>query len=72
MTDSEGIVLLHRRGVKTNCFDLLIGAMGKIVEYTIHGSICSSDTVLIDAFGYESKSFFDGDGLGDTVVLKTQ
>jgi hypothetical protein len=72
LTDSEGFVILHRRGVKTSWFSLIKGAIGKFAEYTIHASITSSDTVLIDAFGYKPESFFDGEGLGDTVVLKKQ
>jgi hypothetical protein len=72
LTGPDGHVLLPRRKVRTSGYDLIVGAAGKILEYTIHASICSSDTVLISAFGYESQYFFDGEGLGDTVVLKRQ
>jgi hypothetical protein len=72
LTDSEGFALLRRRGIKTRWIDLLTGALGKIVEYKIHASIGSADSVIINAFGYEAKWFFDGEGLGETVVLKRQ
>jgi hypothetical protein len=71
-TISDGVVVLPKRTVKTRWVDLLSGAFGKIIEYTINASIGSSDILIISAFGYESKSFLDGEGLGDTVVLKRQ
>jgi len=71
-TIDDGLVLLPRRTIKTRWIDLMIGAAMKIVEYKIHASICSSDSIFTDAFGYESQWFFDGEGLGQTVVLKRQ
>jgi hypothetical protein len=71
-TGADGFVLLRRRGVKTSWFKLIIGAASQLSEYTIHASICSSESIYIDVFGYESKRFFDGEGLGDVVVLKKQ
>jgi hypothetical protein len=68
----DGAVLLPKRTVKTRWIDLLGGALGKILEYTINASIGSSDTLIISAFGYEQKNFLDGEGLGKTVVLKRQ
>jgi hypothetical protein len=72
LSASNGFVMLPQREVKTRYIDLLSGAIGKIVEYTIHASICSSDSVFVYAYGYAPVSFFDGEGLGDTVVLKKQ
>ena len=69
-TIPDGVVVLPKRTVQTRWVDLLSGAFGKIIEYTINASIGSSDILIISAFGYESKSFLDGEGLGDTVVLK--
>lgn len=69
---SDGVVVIPQRKVNTRWIDLLSGAAGKIVEYTIHASIGSSDTLIINALGYESKWFFDGERLEKTVVLKRQ
>jgi len=71
-TSGDGLVLLPRRTIKTRWIDLMAGAVTKIVEYKIHASICSSDSIFIDAFGYEPKWFFDGEGLGQIVVLNRQ
>jgi hypothetical protein len=68
----DGSIIIPRRTVKTRWIDLLIGAVTKIATYKINASIGSSDSIFIDAIGYETKWFFDGEGLGNTVVLKRQ
>jgi hypothetical protein len=67
---SDGSAVLPKRAVRTRWIDLLCGAVKKIVKYAIHASIGSSDIIIVSAFSYESKSFLDGEGLGNTVILK--
>jgi hypothetical protein len=72
LTGSNGMAILPRRVVRTRLIDLLTGAVHKIVMYKIHASIGTEDSLYIHAFGYESKWFYNGEGLGETVVLKRQ
>jgi len=71
-TGPDGMVVLPRRSVRTRLFDLMRGAVHNITEYKIHASIGSEDSILVDAFGYEQMWFYNGEGLGSTVVLKRQ
>jgi hypothetical protein len=69
-TGVDGAVVFQKRTVRTRRVDLFCGAIKKILEYTIHASIGPSDTIVVSASGYEKIGVFDGEGLGDTVVLK--
>ena len=67
--DEGGYVFIPQRAIKTNLIDLTIGAISKIMEYKIHAGIGSSDSIGVYAEGYNWKWFYDGEGLGKTVVL---
>jgi len=71
--DAHGYILLPKRVIYTNLFFLLSGAISKIIEYQIHASIESSDSIGVYADGYEWRWFYDGKGLEKKlVVLKRQ
>jgi hypothetical protein len=71
-TDFDGLMLFRRRGIQTSMYTLVRGAMVTVAEYTIHASICSTDFIIVDAFGYKSEYYSDGKDLGDIVVLKNE
>ena len=68
-TDFEGYVFLPERAIKTKLFVLVSGAIRNVLEYTIHASISSSDSVGVSAEGYEWRWFFDGEGLESGIVV---
>lgn len=67
-TDSEGVVFLPRRVVKTRLIDLLRGGIMNIIEYKIHAAIGSYDSVAVSVPGHKWKWFYNGEGLESGIV----
>jgi hypothetical protein len=69
ITDINGLVILPARMVRTTIFDILYGTFSTIIEYKIHASLGSSDSVFISAKGHGSKWYYDGKGLESKIVV---
>lgn len=67
--DANGYMLLPTRTLTARLFDLVSGAIGNILEYTINAGIGSYDYVVVYADGYEVTSFTNGKGLESGIVV---
>ena len=67
--DPNGLVIIPERKVKTRGKDLIIGALSNLFKYRLHASIGSSDSIVINANGFDWVSFRDGKGLESKIVV---
>lgn len=69
-TNTEGLVILPKRTVRTSIISLLWGGLNEFMSLGIHASYSSSEIITVFIDNQPVKWFYDGEGLesGDVVI----